>query len=266
VPRQREKQLAYSLIQDEMLNEQGRRTKAAKIVAVTTHFLGTEDLSGLTVVDVGCSVGFVPEALREHGARAVGVDIDVPGLAAAKERFGQVHFLCTDGERLPFPDESVDLIVFNQIYEHVVDPYAVMAELRRILKPTGLMYLGLGNRLNVMEPHHKLPFLSYLPAPLADRYVRAFKKADHYHERFFTRPGLKRLCRGLYVHEYTWSVLAEADRFSARDMVPKAFDKVPPAALRVLQPIMPTFIWVATKTPIVPKGPALTVPPLRFRA
>lgn len=266
--RQREKQLAYSEIQDQMLDEEGRRTKATKIVEVVAHFLGTDRLDGLTFADVGCSVGFVADAMRERGANAIGVDIDVPGLAAARERFGErILFLCADGERLPLPDESVDIIVFNHIYEHVVDPFKVMAELRRVLKPGGLMYLGLANRLGIVEPHYKLPFLSWLPyGTIADRYVRAFGRAEFYHERFLTRGGLKRLCRGLYVTEYTYAVIASPERFNARDVVPKAFDKLPPAALTALQPIMPTFIWVATKQPALPKGEPLRVPPRQFRA
>ncbi len=262
--RQRERQLAYSELQDRMLDETGRRTKAGKIVSVVTHFLGRSDLAGLVVADVGCSLGFVCDEMRARGATAIGVDIDVPGLARARKRFGDaICFLCADGERLPLPDGSVDVVVFNHIYEHVVNPYAVLAELRRVLADDGVMYLGLGNRLGVVEPHYKLPFLSWLPGPVADRYVRAFGRAEFYHERFFTRAGLKRLCRGLHVTEYTYSVLAEADRFQARDMVPRALDRLPHAALTALQPIVPTFIWVATKQPAAPRGPALAVPPRR---
>lgn len=262
--RQREKQLGYSDIQDQMLNEEGRRTKAAKIVNVVTHFLGRDRLDGLTVVDVGCSVGFVCDSMRDRGAHAIGVDIDVPGLARASERFGnKVLFLCADGERLPLPDESADVIVFNHIYEHVVDPFKVMADMRRVLKPGGMMYLGLGNKLGIVEPHYKLPFLSYLPPSLADRYVKAFKRADFYHERFLTRAGLKRLCRGLYVTEYTYALIAEADRFNARDVVPPLVDKLPAQALVGLQPIIPTFVWVATKQPLSPKGAPLSLPPRR---
>ena len=65
-------------------------------------------------------------------------------------------------------------MVLNHIYEHVVDPDAVLREIRRVLAPDGVVYLGLANRLGVVEPHYRLPFLSWLPhGPLADRYVRA---------------------------------------------------------------------------------------------
>ncbi|RJL30493.1 class I SAM-dependent methyltransferase [Bailinhaonella thermotolerans] len=265
--RQRGSQLAYSELQAAMLDEGKRRTKAAKLIAVLTHFLGRADLSGLTVADVGCSAGFIADELAGAGAaRTLGIDIDVPGLRRAHDRFGErVGFVCADGERLPFPDGSIDVIVFNHIYEHVVDPDAVLADIRRVLSDDGVLYLGLGNRLGVMEPHYKLPFLSYLPPSLADRYVRASGRADHYHERFRTRPGLRRMLRDFHVWDYSLPVLVEPERFAGGDVVPGAVSKLPPAVLRGLLPIVPTYLWVATKTPRRPAGPALRHAPQYVR-
>src|SRR5690606_5740790 len=159
VARQRTKQLEYSQLQEKMLDEAGRRAKATKMLRVLEHFLGRRGLDGLLVADIGCSAGFIADELHRAGARTIGVDIDVPGLARAQERFGDgVSFLCADGERLPLADESIDIAVFNHIYEHVVDPDAVVAELRRVLRPDGVIYLGLGNRWGIMEPHYRLPF------------------------------------------------------------------------------------------------------------
>jgi ubiquinone/menaquinone biosynthesis C-methylase UbiE len=165
-------QLAYSELMDKMLDEDHRRQKARKISQVLLHFLGRTDFTDLVVVDVGCSAGYIADSIAEQGGRTLGIDIDVPGLAKAHARFGeQVGFLCANGEQLPFPDGSVDVVVFNHIYEHVVDPVAVLRDITRVLKPNGAVYLGLGNRLGIMEPHYRLPFLSYLPPALADRYI-----------------------------------------------------------------------------------------------
>lgn len=263
---ERERQLAYSDIQSAMHDETGRRTKARKIIEVLRHFTGRDSFEGMNVLDLGCSTGFIADELREAGATAFGVDIDVPGLAAASKRFGdRVGFVCGDGEQLPFPDESVDLVVFNQIYEHVVDPDAVMRDLRRVLKPGGVAYLGLGNRLQVMEPHHKLPFLSWLPYGAADQYMRLAGKGEAYHERFRIRRNLQRLCTGLNVWDYTYTVIAEPDRFSARDMVPGALERLPRPLVRLLDPIIPTYLWVGSKDPLTPLGGPVRVAPERVR-
>ncbi len=262
---QRQRQLAYSEGQALMLDEQSRRRKARKMAAVVGHFLGRDDLSGLVVLDVGCSGGIVADELSRLGARVVGVDIDEPGIGKAVQAYGDhIAFALADSEQLPLADGSVDVVICNHVYEHVVDPHRLVAELRRIVRPeTGVLYLGLGNRLGVMEPHYRLPFLSYLPPRLADRYVRAFGRADHYHERFRTRPGLRKLFAGLHVWDYTCTVMAEPGVFGAEAEVPAAVAKLPAALLRALLPVIETYLWVATVTPVVPAGPPTAVPPSR---
>ncbi len=273
VGKQRVAQLEYSEFQSAMLDEQKRRRKAAKIIAVLEHFHGP--LGGLTVGDVGCSAGFIADELAQAGAKhTLGIDIDVPGLRKAADRFGdRVAFVCGDGTALPFPDSSIDVLVFNHIYEHVVDPDAVVAEMHRVLSDGGVLYLGLGNRLGVMEPHYKLPFLSYLPPALADRYVRAFGRADHYYERFRTRRGLRKMLRAFHVWDYTFPVLATPTKFAGGELFPGLPGKVvkavlarmPRGALKLLLPVVPTYLWVATKTPRRPVGAALPQPPERVR-
>jgi SAM-dependent methyltransferase len=258
----RERQLAYSDNQALMLDDETRRAKATKIAAVIQHFRGRGSLDDLDILDVGCSGGIIANELHRRGAHMLGLDIDVPGLSKARARFAEsAYFICADSERMPLADASVDAVICNHVYEHVVDPEQLFAELRRVVRPDGLLYLGLGNRLGVVEPHYRLPFLSWLPRPLAHRYVRMFGRADHYHEAFRTWPGLKRLCAGLYVWDYTYSVLSDPRTFAAGDVVPRWAAGVPAWLLKAARPLVPTYIWVATKNPSHPKGPSLTIWP-----
>jgi ubiquinone/menaquinone biosynthesis C-methylase UbiE len=261
-----ERQLAYSELQPEMLDEAGRRAKAAKILAVLRHFLGRQSLAGLTALDIGCSTGFISDELQLAGATVLGMDIDVPGLARAARRFGSnVGFVCADGEAMPLPTASVDVAVFNHIYEHVVDADAVMAEIRRVLKPDGVVYLALGNRLAVVEPHYKLPGLSWLPKSAAHRYVAATGRADSYYETFRTRPSLIRMCQGLALWDYTYTVLSAPAEFKADDMVPGRLAALRPSVWRLLTPLIPTYLWVGTPGGRQPAGPPVVEPPTRVR-
>lgn len=256
----REPQLAYSDQQALMLDEVSRRSKGAKIAAVVQHFLGTEDLDGLVALDIGCSGGIVSEQLAGRGARVVGLDIDVPGLAVAAGRAtADLAFLCADSAAVPLTDGSVDVVVCNHVYEHVVSPEALVEEIDRVLAPGGVAYLGLGNRWWVMEPHYRLPFLSWLPRPLAHRYVRLSGRAEHYHEAFTGRRGLRRLFGRFRVWDYTVAVIAQPRLLASRDAVPEALARVPEPVLQALGPLAPTFIWVATKADRVPGGPPLPV-------
>jgi glycosyltransferase involved in cell wall biosynthesis/ubiquinone/menaquinone biosynthesis C-methylase UbiE len=245
----RASQLAYSDIQEKMLDEQHRRGKAKKILSVLHHHLGRDDLSGLSALDIGCSAGFIADELATDGAKTIGVDIDEPGLERARIRFGgRVGFVNASGDELPLPDESLDVVVFNHIYEHVVDPDAVVAEIRRVLKPTGVVYLGLANKHQIIEPHHRLPMLSWLPQRVADAYIRRFGKADHYYERHRTRAGLRRMLRGFHVWDYTIPVIVRPELFSSRDQIVGVMSKLPMSLVNAALPIVPTFVWVATKS------------------
>ena len=97
----REEQLAYSETMAKMLDEQARRQKAAKLIAVVRHALGVQRLDGLRALDVGCSAGFIADELALAGATTTGVDIDEPGLAKARARFGErVDFRVARGEAI----------------------------------------------------------------------------------------------------------------------------------------------------------------------
>lgn len=262
---ERHEQLNYSELQEKMLDEPARRRKAAKLIAVVEHGLGTESLGGLVALDVGCSAGFIADELALAGATTHGVDIDEPGLVRARERFGdRVDFRLARGEDLPFGDDSIDVVVLNHIYEHVVDPEAVLADIHRVLRPGGVLYLGVGHRYQVIEPHHRLPFLSWLPRSLADRYLRLTGRGEHYHERYYTPRGLRRLVAAYDVWDYTLSVLGDPAAFAAGDMVPGAVGRIPPAVVGAVAPLSPTYVWLAFKGVASPRGPKLRVPPRRL--
>lgn len=260
--RERSEQLAYSDQMAAMLDEGKRRKKAAKIIAVVEHALGRPDLTGLRALDVGCSAGFIADELAAAGAITTGVDIDEPGLARARERFGErVTFEMARGDALPFDDGSMDVVVFNHIYEHVVDPGAVVRDIRRVLSPDGVLYLGVGHRHQVIEPHYKLPFLSWLPQRAADRYMQLTGKGDHYFEHYYSRSGLRRLFADFDVWDYTLPVLADSGAFAGDDLIPRWVGALPEPVLAATLPLVPTYIWVAYKTGGMPAGPRLRVSP-----
>ena len=258
-------QLAYSELQDKTHDEQRRRTKAQKILRVLRHFLGRDDLTGLVAVDIGSSTGYFADELRSTGCTVLGLDIDVPGLVHARQRFGeQVDFLCAEGAAMPFRTGTIDIVVLNQVYEHVVDPDAVMEDIRRVLRPDGVVFCGYGNKYQVMEPHYRLPFLSWLPARVADRYVAASGRAPSYYERFRTRRALVRMSRPLQLWDYTYTILADRTLFQAEDVVPGPLARAPRWFWRALQAILPTFMWIGTPGDRTPAGAPTRVTPQRI--
>lgn len=261
---ERKPQLAYSELQSKTHDEAKRRRKARKIVSVLEHFLGTSDLNGLLAIDIGCSTGYTVDTLKDAGCEVIGIDIDVPGVQHAKAQFGdKATFMCADGSALPLADQSIDIVVFNHIYEHVVDADAVMDEIRRVLKKDGVAYFGFANRFGVMEPHYRLPFLSWLPRKAADKYVAASGRADEYYEQFRTRRGLLKMCQGLQMWDYTYTVLTDSEYFHATDMVPPRLANAPTSFWKAFAPVMPTFVWIGTPGQRIPGGRETRQPPTR---
>jgi ubiquinone/menaquinone biosynthesis C-methylase UbiE len=64
----------------------------------------------------------------------IGMDYDLPSLHKHK---AIERLLVGDVSRLPFPDQTFDLVSANMVVEHLTDPAASLAEIRRILKPGG---------------------------------------------------------------------------------------------------------------------------------
>ena len=89
----------------------------------------------------------------------------------------------------------MDVIICNHIYEHV--PYAnqLMDEVYRVLRVNGFCYFSAGNKYMVIEGHYGLPFLSWVPKPLAHLYLRITGKGSFYYEEHLSLRGLKKLVK-----------------------------------------------------------------------
>lgn len=84
---------------------------------------------------------------------------------------------------LPFNDATFDICISNHVMEHVGELDAQhhhLSEIHRILRPGGWLYLAVPNRWTLVEPHFKLPLLSWLPPRLADAYVRRAGRGTRY--------------------------------------------------------------------------------------
>jgi SAM-dependent methyltransferase len=86
------------------------------------------------VLDVGC--GTKPYRSLFQVGEYIGLEYDTP-LARARGIADQFY----DGGRFPFEDASFDVLLCNQVLEHVFNPGEFAAELRRVLRPGGALIL-----------------------------------------------------------------------------------------------------------------------------
>jgi len=90
-----------------------------------------------TIIDVGCSTGYLLEDLRRAipAARLIGVDLVAQGLRKAHENVPDAELMQADACALPQEDASVDAVVSANLLEHVPDDVQALNEISRILRP-----------------------------------------------------------------------------------------------------------------------------------
>ncbi len=87
-----------------------------------------------TLLDAGCAEGFVLERLLQDSPHLMvqGVDIDAAALVRARKFHSALSFQVADIYRLPFKSDSFDLVLCNQVLEHLADPQQALVELLRV--------------------------------------------------------------------------------------------------------------------------------------
>ena len=138
------------------------------------------------LLDCGCGIGLSLYYLSKFYINSIGIEIDKTSFKIAKDQFRKLKCKTTikiyDGKRLPFPDNSFDIVTSMEVWEHAEDTRTMLREINRVLKPDGILHITTANKLWPIEPHYKLPFLSYLPYPLANLYVKITNRAKYYHD------------------------------------------------------------------------------------
>ncbi len=206
--------------------------------------------NGRVFVD-GCGVGMYLGRLAKTASQAVGLDIELERTLEARQLADQV--VCGAGEHLPFATGAFDMILSNEVLEHVQDDVLALREIIRTLRPGGRLVLFVPNRGYPYETHGiywkgkyrfgNIPLVNYLPRCWRDRLAP--------HVRVYSHGDLQRLFAGLPV------------RFIQHTVIFGAYDNIiarSPALGRVLRGILQALentplralglshFWVVEKT------------------
>lgn len=103
---------------------------------------------GKNVLDVACGEGYGSALLATVGASVIGVDIDEDTVAFATRNYGadNVKFACAPAQKLPIPDNSIDVVVSFETIEHFEDHQGFISEISRVLKTDGLLIISSPNK------------------------------------------------------------------------------------------------------------------------
>ena len=163
-------------------------------------------LEGARILDVGCGIGTYVRRFRDLSPHTYGIDVSLDRLRES----GLPGMVVAKGERLPFADASFDVLVFNEVIEHVEDDRRTIEDALRVLRDGGSIVIYAPNRLYPFETHGivwkgryrfgNIPLVNYLPNRWRDRLVP--------HARAYTKPTIRRLWAELpldvVVHGYVY--------------------------------------------------------------
>jgi SAM-dependent methyltransferase len=150
------------------------------------------------ILDVGCGSGLLSYGLAKRYGCVVGGDrqpenVTLSERGRIERSIDNMHLTTMDALHLPFRDGAFDGAVMNGVLEwlgvndHGEDPARLQAnalqEVKRVLRPGGILYVGLENRAAIrnllIDPHVRKPLLSALPRGVADWLSRKL-----YHQSF----------------------------------------------------------------------------------
>jgi len=155
------------------LREEEEERLEAPLLERLRRRVGPDALRG-RVLNVGCGTGGFNIAAGRAGVCAVGVDDDdeAIGICGLKARKSGGAFVQAHSEALPFADGVFDLIHCFSVIEHVASVEATVAEMVRVVRSGGAVYVHTPNAWSLWEGHYKVLWLPFLPPALARLYLR----------------------------------------------------------------------------------------------
>jgi ubiquinone/menaquinone biosynthesis C-methylase UbiE len=155
-------------------------------------------LEGRAILDIGCGLGAYARRFGDFSPSVYGMDVDAPRVKEGA-RLGTPHLMVAAAEQIPIRDGVLDVVVLNEVIEHVTDDAVTLREAMRVLRPGGTVIIYAPNRLYPFETHGvylgkryvfgNIPLVNYLPGTLRRRFVP--------HVRAYLVGDIRRITRGL---------------------------------------------------------------------
>lgn len=143
-------------------------------------------LEDCEILEIGSGVGTFNLTASQQNLNIQGVEPVAELVALSEERLAEAGITADirvgSGEKLPYPDNSFDLVVSFQVLEHVDDPAKTIYEALRVLRPEGYIFFNIPSYHSFWEGHYGIfwwPNLHKYPA-LMRFYIRLMKRDPYY--------------------------------------------------------------------------------------
>lgn len=146
---------------------------------------------GLAVLDIASGEGYGTSMLASVARSAIGVDISEDAVAHARSAYARenLEYRVGSAAKIPVEDASIDLVVSFETIEHHTEHEAMMREIRRVLKPRGLLVISSPNKYehtDVLKIQNEFHVKELYVEEFVDLLKSYFPNVDLYGQRVFT--------------------------------------------------------------------------------
>jgi SAM-dependent methyltransferase len=216
--------------------------RALRLSLMTRHIA-----RGDFVLDVGCGRGGYLLGLLGRTPNAFGIDTDANKLADCWRQHPELRqrALNVSADDMPYPPGQFDVVIVNEVPEHIPDQNGALREIWRVLKSGGKFLLFCPNRLYPFETHGLLirgtlrkwlPFLHYLPASVSKRLA------------------IEAVARNYWPKQAARLLEAHGFRVQQLGFVPQTFENISksqPALIGAIGPLLRQVVLIGAKVPLI---------------
>lgn len=125
------------------------------------YFFASQAVCGKIVLDIASGEGYGSKILAKHAEKVIGIDISIETVNFARNKYKNknIEFAVGSCSAIPIKDNSVDIVVSFETIEHHSDHEIMMHEVKRILKPNGILIISSPDKYEYSEkPKYKNEF------------------------------------------------------------------------------------------------------------
>ena len=128
---------------------------------LSRYYFARPLVEGRCALDLGCGTGYGAAVLAQSAQKVLALDVSLETVAFARKHYPtpNTEFLVSDCRQIPLGAETIDAVVCFEVIEHLAEQQALLEEVRRVLRPDGLLVISTPNRTYYTEERKEVnPF------------------------------------------------------------------------------------------------------------